>query len=41
MHFDRPTYPIKKLRKKDIPQGLYTKDPVSGEILFNKEIEDN
>jgi acetyl-CoA carboxylase carboxyl transferase subunit beta len=41
MHFDKPTYTIKKTRKKDIPQGLYTKDPVSGEILFNKEIEDN
>jgi len=41
MHFDKPTYTIKKTRKKDIPQGLYTKDPLSGEILFNKEIEDN
>jgi len=41
MHFDKPTYLVKKTQKKDIPKGLYTKDPVSGEILFNKEIEDN
>ena len=41
MHFDKPTYTVRKARKKDIPKGLYTKDPLSGEILFNKEIEDN
>jgi len=41
MHFDKPTYTVRKTKKKDIPKGLYTKDPVTGEILFNKEIEDN
>jgi len=41
MHFDKPTYTVKRNRSKGIPKGLYTKDPVSGEILFNKEIEDN
>ncbi|HEY3758090.1 MAG TPA: acetyl-CoA carboxylase, carboxyltransferase subunit beta [Opitutaceae bacterium] len=41
MHFDKPTYTVKKTKKKDIPKGLYTKDPVTGEILFNREIEDN
>lgn len=41
MHFDKPTYTVRKLRKKDIPKGLYTKDPVSGDILFNKEVDDN
>jgi acetyl-CoA carboxylase carboxyl transferase subunit beta len=41
MHFDKPTYTVKRARSKGIPKGLYTKDPVSGEILFNKEIEDN
>jgi acetyl-CoA carboxylase carboxyl transferase subunit beta len=41
MHFDKPTYTVRKARKKDIPKGLYTKDPVTGEILFNKEVEDN
>jgi acetyl-CoA carboxylase carboxyl transferase subunit beta len=41
MHFDKPTYTVRKTRKKDIPHGLYTKDPISGETLFTKEIEDN
>jgi acetyl-CoA carboxylase carboxyl transferase subunit beta len=41
MHFDKPTYKVKKTKKRDIPQGLYTKDPLTGDILFNKEIEDN
>ncbi len=42
MHFDKPTYTVRKsIRKKDIPQGLYTKDPISGETLFTKDIEDN
>jgi len=41
MHFDKPTYKVHKHAKKEIPKGLYTKDPLTGEILFNKEIEDN
>ena len=41
MHFLKPTYTVRKTRKKDIPKGLYTKDPVSGDIVFNKEVEDN
>jgi acetyl-CoA carboxylase carboxyl transferase subunit beta len=41
MHFDKPTYSVRRTKRKDIPKGLYTKDPVTGEILFNKEIEDN
>ena len=41
MHFDKPTYKVRRTAKKDIPKGLYTKDPLTGEILFNKEIEDN
>lgn len=42
MHFDKPTYAVRKAsRKKDIPIGLYTKDPVTGDIVFNKEVEDN
>ncbi len=43
MHFDKPTYTVRKSasKKKDIPKGLYTKDPVSGDIVFNKEVEDN
>ena len=41
MHFDKPTYTVKKTKKRDIPQGLYTKDPVSGELLFSRELEDS
>jgi acetyl-CoA carboxylase carboxyl transferase subunit beta len=41
MHFDKPTYTVRRSRKKDIPKGLYTKDPVSGDIVFNKDVEDN
>ncbi len=41
MHFDKPTYSVRRTKKKNIPEGLYTKDPVTGDILFNKEIEDN
>ena len=41
MHFDKPTYSVRKSRKKDIPKGLYTKDPATGDIVFNKEVEDN
>jgi acetyl-CoA carboxylase carboxyl transferase subunit beta len=40
-HFDKPTYTVRRTRKKDIPHGLYTKDPVSGDAVFTKEIEDN
>lgn len=40
-HFDKPTYSVRRTRKKEIPHGLYTKDPVSGEAVFTKEIEDN
>lgn len=40
-HFDKPTYTVRKTRKKEIPQGLYTKDPLTGEAVFTKEIEDN
>ncbi|ACB76803.1 acetyl-CoA carboxylase, carboxyltransferase subunit beta [Opitutus terrae] len=40
-HFDKPTYTVRKTRKKEIPQGVYTKDPVSGEAVFTKDIADN
>ena len=41
MHFDKPTYSVRKSRRKDIPKGIYTKDPATGDIVFNKEVEDN
>ncbi|HWA87546.1 MAG TPA: acetyl-CoA carboxylase, carboxyltransferase subunit beta [Opitutus sp.] len=40
-HFDKPTYTVRRTRKKEIPQGLYTKDPTTGETVFTKEIADN
>lgn len=41
INFDKPTYTVRKSRKKEIPQGLYTKDPVSGDTLFTKEVVEN
>jgi acetyl-CoA carboxylase carboxyl transferase subunit beta len=40
-HFNAPKYPTKSVKKKDIPKGLYVKCPISGEIIFNKELEAN
>jgi acetyl-CoA carboxylase carboxyl transferase subunit beta len=40
-HFDKPTYTVRKTKKKEIPQGVYTKDPTTGESVFTREIEDN
>ncbi len=39
--FSKPKYSTAVIKKKDIPKGLYTKCPLSGEIVFNKELEDN
>lgn len=39
-HFSKPTLSTPK-KKKNIPEGLWTKCPVSGEIIFNKELEQN
>ena len=41
VHFDKPTYTVRRQRKKDIPHGLYTKDPITGDSIFTKELEDN
>jgi acetyl-CoA carboxylase carboxyl transferase subunit beta len=42
MHFEKPTYSVQKARKRNnIPEGMYTKCPVSGEIVFKKELEAN
>ncbi|MEO6876298.1 MAG: acetyl-CoA carboxylase, carboxyltransferase subunit beta [Opitutaceae bacterium] len=41
VHFDKPTYNVRRTRKKDIPQGMYVKDPVTGDSVFTKELEDN
>lgn len=39
--FGKPKYSTVVVKKKDIPRGLWTKCPVSGEIIFNKELEQN
>ncbi|MCC6414639.1 MAG: acetyl-CoA carboxylase carboxyltransferase subunit beta [Opitutaceae bacterium] len=41
INFDKPTYTVRKSRKKEIPEGLYTKDPATGETLFTKDVVDN
>jgi acetyl-CoA carboxylase carboxyl transferase subunit beta len=30
-----------RIKKKEIPEGLWTKCPACGEVIFNKELEDN
>ena len=39
--FSKPKYSTVVVKKKDIPKGMWTKCPLSGEIVFNKELEDN
>jgi acetyl-CoA carboxylase carboxyl transferase subunit beta len=39
--FSKPQYSTVVVKKKDIPKGMWTKCPLSGEIVFNKELEDN
>jgi acetyl-CoA carboxylase carboxyl transferase subunit beta len=40
-HFNPPKYTHAVVKKKDIPTGLYTKDPLSGEVIFNEELRAN
>ena len=39
--FGKPKYSTVTVKKKDIPVGLWNKCPVSGEIIYNKELEQN
>jgi acetyl-CoA carboxylase carboxyl transferase subunit beta len=39
--FSKPKYSTVVVKKKDIPKGLYTKCPVSGDVIFNQELEAN
>ena len=39
--FHKPKYSTVQVKKKDIPQGLWQKCPESGEIIYNKELEQN
>ena len=40
-HFNKPQYPTSVAKKKDIPKGVWVKCPLSGEIVFNKDLETN
>src|SRR5690606_28339391 len=37
----KPKYSTVVVKKRDIPQGLWQKCPISGEIIYNKELEQN
>ncbi len=39
--FSKPQYSAVIVKRKDIPKGLWTKCPTSGEIVYNKDLEDN
>jgi len=39
-HFAKPKLSASR-KKKNIPEGLWTKCPISGEIVFNKDLEQN
>jgi len=39
--FQKPKYSTVVVKKKDIPQGMWKKCPVSGDIIYNKELEQN
>lgn len=39
--FGKPQYSTVVVKKKDIPKGVWTKCPKSGEIVYNKQLEEN
>jgi acetyl-CoA carboxylase carboxyl transferase subunit beta len=39
--FGKPKYTLVKVRKKDIPHGLWTKCPECGQPIYNKTLEEN
>jgi acetyl-CoA carboxylase carboxyl transferase subunit beta len=39
--FDKPKYSTISARRRDIPMGVWTKCPVSGEIVYNRDLEKN
>jgi acetyl-CoA carboxylase carboxyl transferase subunit beta len=41
VHFNKPQYSTLAPKKKDIPKGVWVKCPVSGEIVFGKDLEAN
>jgi acetyl-CoA carboxylase carboxyl transferase subunit beta len=41
VHFNKPQYRTIVPKKKDIPKGVWVKCPLSGEIVFNKDLVAN
>ena len=41
VHFNKPQYRTVATKKKDIPKGVWVKCPLSGEIVFSKDLEAN
>lgn len=39
--FDKPQYSKVVLKRKDIPKNLYIRCPISGEIVYSKDVEKN
>lgn len=39
--FGRPKYTVVRVKKRNIPEGLWTKCPECGEIIYNKALEEN
>ena len=39
--FSKPKYSTVTVKKKDIPKGLWEKCPISGEIVYKKDLEEN
>lgn len=39
--FSKPKYSTLNVKKKDIPRDLWTKCPISGEIIYNKQLQEN
>ncbi len=39
--FSKPKYSTVTVRKNDIPKDVWTKCPISGEIVYNKTLKEN
>ncbi|MDE6431820.1 MAG: acetyl-CoA carboxylase, carboxyltransferase subunit beta [Opitutales bacterium] len=39
--FSKPVYSTISVKKRDIPPGMWTKCPISGEMIYNKDLEKN
>jgi acetyl-CoA carboxylase carboxyl transferase subunit beta len=39
--FSKPAYSTISIRKRDMPRGVWTKCPLSGELVYNRDLEKN